>query len=149
MGLCFRAWFWTKLPLCRFLFPGPSNENHQVCSAQPHCWGRLLFHGPKTYQDFPLFKTLPTYHFERVFPRLFVGSPFSPTLSQSEGAMLVVLLSIIVDGLFYVVTSLKSTLHPIHLICLVYLTPRWPSSSTLCVALTLIDLVTPKCYLVS
>jgi hypothetical protein len=43
---------------------------------------------------------LPTYRFERVFPWLVAGSPFSPTLSQSEGTMIAVLLSIIFYGPF-------------------------------------------------
>jgi hypothetical protein len=44
-------------------------------------------------------------------------------------------------------TSLKSTLHPVHWIRLVYLTSCWPSSSTLFVALTLIVSVASKSYL--
>jgi hypothetical protein len=61
-----------------------------------------------------LFETLPTYHFERVFSRLVAGSPLSPTLSQSEGTLIAVLLSIIFYGIFKVVTSLKSISHLIH-----------------------------------
>jgi hypothetical protein len=75
-------------------------ENRQLHFTQPHHWGRLLFHCPKTYQAILLFETLPTYHFERVFPRLFAGSPFSSTLSQSEGTMIAMLLSVVFDGHF-------------------------------------------------
>jgi hypothetical protein len=56
-------------------------ENCQLRLTQPHHWGRLLFYCPKNYQTVLLFETLPTYHFERVFSRLVVGSPFPPTLS--------------------------------------------------------------------
>jgi hypothetical protein len=74
-------------------------ENRQLRLTQPHRWERLLFHCLKTYLTVLFFETLPTYHFERVFPRLFVGSPFSPTLSQSEGTMIALLLSIVFNGL--------------------------------------------------
>jgi hypothetical protein len=74
-------------------------ENRPLRLTQPHRRGRLLFLCPETYQAVLLFETLPTYHFERVFPRLVASSPFSLTLSQSEGTMIAALLSIIFSGL--------------------------------------------------
>jgi hypothetical protein len=114
---------------------------------KPHCWGILVDYYTETFQVVLLFETLSLHHFKQVFPRLFAGNPFSPTLSQSEGTVIAVLLSIVVNGLSYVVTSLKSISHLVHLFHLVHLMPCWPSSSTMFVALTLIVLVTPKSYL--
>jgi hypothetical protein len=54
---------------------------------------------PKIYQAILLFETLLTYRFERLFSRLFAGSPFSPTLSQSEVIVIAALLSIVFNGL--------------------------------------------------
>jgi hypothetical protein len=59
-----------------------------------HHWGRLSDHYTEILQVVFLFETLPLHRFERVFPRLFGGSPFSPTLSQSEGTVITVLQSI-------------------------------------------------------
>jgi hypothetical protein len=66
----------------------------------PRHWGRLLDHCAETLQVVLLFKILPLHHFEGVFPRLFAGSSFSPILSQSEGTVIAVLLSITFNGLF-------------------------------------------------
>jgi hypothetical protein len=81
-------------------------------------------------------------------------STFLPTLSQSEcvhcnleGTVIVVLLSIIFNGLSYVIFALKSILHLVHCIHLVHLTLCWLSSSTLFVVLTFVDSITPKSYL--
>jgi hypothetical protein len=57
-------------------------KNRQLRLMQSHHSGRLLFLCPKTYQIVLLFETLPLYHFEQVFSRLFVGGSFSPTLSK-------------------------------------------------------------------
>jgi hypothetical protein len=86
---------------------------------------KIIVSLPGTYQVILLFKTLPTYRFERVFPRLFVGIPFLPTLSQSEGTMIAALLSIIFDGLFWIVTSLNSISHLFQWVHLVHL--HWRS----------------------
>jgi hypothetical protein len=45
--------------------------------------GKIVVSCLKTYQDVLLFENLPLHRFERVFPRLFAGSPFSPTMSKS------------------------------------------------------------------
>jgi hypothetical protein len=63
--------------------------------------------------------------------------------------VIAMLLSIIFNGLSLVVTSLKYASQLIHYIRLVHLTPCWLSSGTLFVALTLVVVVTLKCYLVS
>jgi hypothetical protein len=49
--------------------------------TRPHHWGKLLDHYTETLQVVLLFETLPLHRFERVIPRLFASSPFSPTLS--------------------------------------------------------------------
>jgi hypothetical protein len=53
-------------------------ENHHLCSTRPHPWGNFCwFFTPKTFHAILLFETLPTYHLERAFPRLFAGiAPF-------------------------------------------------------------------------
>jgi hypothetical protein len=61
--------------------------------------------------------------------------------------MVFALLSIISNGLSYVVASLKSILHRVHCIHLVHLMLYWLSSSTLFVALTLVVSVVSKSYL--
>jgi hypothetical protein len=66
---------------------------------RPHRWGRLLDHYTETLQVVLLFGALPLHWFERVLLRLFAGSPFSSTLSQSQGTMIASLLSIVVNGL--------------------------------------------------
>jgi hypothetical protein len=60
--------------------------------------------------------------------------------------MMAALLSTVFNGLSNVIASLKSILQLIHFICLLHLTLRWLSSSTLFVALTLVDLIAPKSY---
>jgi hypothetical protein len=57
------------------------------------------------------------------------------------------LLSIVFNSLSKVVISLTSTSHLVHWIHLMYLMLRWPSSSTLTMALTLVDSIMPKSYL--
>jgi hypothetical protein len=91
--------------------------------TRPHHWERLSDHYAETLQVVLLFGTLPLHCFERVFPRSFAGSPFLPTLIQSEGTMIAALLSIVFDGLFYVITSWKPISHLIHWIRLVHLMP--------------------------
>ncbi len=61
--------------------------------------------------------------------------------------MMAALLSTVFNGLSNVIASLKSILHLIHFICLLHLTLRWLSSSTLFVVLTLVDSIVPKSYL--
>jgi hypothetical protein len=100
-GLRFRAGFWTKLSFWRI--SPPFEPRLRIVNS---AWHNLIveedccFIAPKTYQVILLFETLATYHFERVFSRLVAGSPLSLTLSQSEGTLIAVLLSIIFDGLF-------------------------------------------------
>jgi hypothetical protein len=46
--------------------------------------GKIVVPCLKTYQAVLLFETLLLHRFEWVFPRLLAGSPFLPTLNQSE-----------------------------------------------------------------
>jgi hypothetical protein len=61
-----------------------SYENCQLRLTQPHHWGRLLFHCPKTLQVVLLFKTFLPYRFKQVFPWLAADSPSLPTLIEQE-----------------------------------------------------------------
>jgi hypothetical protein len=82
-GLRFRARFEPSDRFGGFLLPlNPIWESSTPLDATSSL-GKTVVPCLKTYQDVLLFKTLPPHHFERVFPRLFAGSPFSPTLSLS------------------------------------------------------------------
>jgi hypothetical protein len=100
-GFHFQAGFWTKLSFWRI--SPPFEPRLRIVNS---AWHNLIvvedccFISPKTYQVILLFKTLPTYRFERVFSRLVAVAPLLPTLSQSEGIVIASLLSIIVNGLF-------------------------------------------------
>jgi hypothetical protein len=104
-----------------FFFPDLQMSTVNPFVTRPHHWGRLSYHYTETLQLVLLFETLPLHHFEQVFPRLFAGNPFSPTLSQSEGTVIAVLLLITFNGLSYVVTPFNSITHLIQWIRLVHL----------------------------
>jgi hypothetical protein len=159
--LSFQSRFWANLPLWQISFPSepcelltrnsgdlPFSSSHpnvvfgivQSCSIQYNL--TALHHRIRHC-------TIPCASFHN----LYLTSVFltlSKSVSNWCNLECILYNLVVIDcfiGLLYIVVSLKSTSPFLHWFHLVHLTLCWLSSSTLFVALTLVDSIAPKSYL--